>query len=687
MTENNVVPNRLSKETSPYLLQHQFNPVDWFPWGEEAFAKARQENKPLLISIGYSACHWCHVMEHESFSDPVTARLINESVVPVKVDREERPDVDAIYMNACTAMTGHGGWPLNAFVTPDLKPFFIGTYFPPEDSYGRPGFRTVLKKINEAWVTDHAGLRLQAAALHKQFESYSMVRSAETLAPDLLEDIVRDSHSTFDKRNGGFGTAPKFPPDTRLAALLAAYSVTSDTNALNMTTDTLEAMATRGLYDQIAGGFYRYSVDAQWTIPHFEKMLYNQALLIPVYADAWRVTDNAFYLQIACDTADWVIEHLTADDGKFQCAYDADSDGVEGKFYVWTPSQIRDILPDADAKLVCEYYGITDAGNFEHGNTNPVVVMQPAAFASKHGISEEDWSHRLQQYRRAMEEARAQRVWPGLDSKCLTGWNGLMISGLCNLAQASGEIRYQKAAARAANAVVENHWVDGILYRLAAQGDIQVRGTLEDYAFLCDALVDLYETTFEQCWLMAGNDIGEQMIKLFFDSNSSIFYYTDGTDTSLISRTVDSHDGALPASSSIAIRSLLRLGHMLGKERFTECARKSIKANGQKANAHPLAYASLVLANLYASDEVPSVVITAETLEAATPLLRVIHETYIPARNLVVKTAGQPDALPLAADKPVGPTPQVFICKNFTCLPPVQTPEELKQLLLTEKRL
>ncbi len=678
---NNRPANRLSKESSPYLLQHQHNPVDWYPWGEEAFARARAENKPLLISIGYSACHWCHVMEHESFSNPEMAKVINETVIPVKVDREERPDVDAIYMNACQAMSGHGGWPLNAFVTPDLKPFFVGTYFPPTDNYGRPGFGSVLQRIREAWALDGKSLVHQAESLHQQLEHFSSSTDSQTLAPDLLETVVRDSASMYDLRHGGFGTAPKFPPDTRLALLLAAYHTHKTQSALDMTVGSLTAMARGGIYDQVAGGFARYSVDAQWLIPHFEKMLYNQALLIPVYVDAWLLTGEPLFNRIARETADWVLRDLTDDSGVFQCAYDADSEGEEGKFYVWTPQQIQELLSAEDARLFNDYYGITPRGNFEHGTSNPHVSVSPEEFAKRHGIDPEQWYTRLNAMRETVRNAREKRVWPGRDDKCLTGWNGLMISALCRLAQATDEPRYSDAATRAATSLLNSQWDGETLLRVWKDGRSSVRGTLEDYAFFTDALIDLYETTFDSQWLQSAKAIATHMIALFSDSADGGFYYTDGTDNTLISRTRDTHDGALPASASIATKALLRLGHFFYDESLTNHAKSALASDGRRANQHPMAYASLVLAYLYAQPDLPEIVITADSYDDARPLLSAIRSQYSPARVIALKLTDNTEDLPITNDRPAGTAAQAYVCRNFTCQAPVTEPEALVRAL------
>lgn len=673
--------NRLARETSPYLLQHKNNPVDWYPWGEEAIQRARAENKPLLISIGYSACHWCHVMEHESFSNPDIAKVINEAVIPVKVDREERPDVDAIYMNACMAMSGQGGWPLNAFVTPDLKPFFAGTYFPPDDRYGRPGFTTVLSKIREAWLFDSAGLKQQAEALHQQLSQFSAsAGAAQAVAHDLLADIVRDSESQFDGRFGGFGSAPKFPPDTRLAALLAAHSLMGSPKALSMVTDTLDAMAYGGIYDHIAGGFARYSVDAQWLIPHFEKMLYNQALLIPVYVDAAQVTGNKFYSDVARETANWVLEELTSEEGCFQCAYDADSEGEEGKFVVWTPEQVEAVLGPNEAKLVCEYYGITPGGNFEHGTSNPNVAVAPSEFAARHQMDEAACTERLQAARQKLRAARSTRVWPGLDDKCLTGWNGLMISALCRLNQVTGDTKYLTAAERCASVLVSNQFDGDHLLRVRKDGKSSVRGTLEDYAFFADSLIDLYETSGDERWLEKALELTDRMVALFHDATAGNFFFSDGTDAHLISRTKDTHDGALPSSNSVAVKVLLRLANFTRNERYTDVALRAITAEGRRVNSHPLAYASLVLAELYARPELIQVVLTGENAGALADLKMAVLQSYSPARVVAYAVGGQ-RPLPIAEDKPVGAQPEAYVCRNFTCTVPVSTVDELVKAL------
>lgn len=672
----NRPPNRLSQETSPYLLQHQYNPVDWYPWGEEAFEKARKENKPLLISIGYSACHWCHVMERECFENEEIAQIINETVIPVKVDREERPDVDAIYMNACMAMTGHGGWPLNAFVTPDLKPFFVGTYFPPENRSGHPGFPTVLNKIREAWVLESGSLRQQAQMLYDQIsQAENISLNNNDLQLDIERKFIGQSASTFDVRYAGFGGAPKFPPDTRLALLLASGVRLKSDSALNMAYLTLRAMARGGMYDQLAGGFYRYSVDAQWLIPHFEKMLYNQALLIPVYLDAYLISSESEFLACARTTADWVLNDLRSKDGLFYSAYDADSEGEEGKYYVWKPDEIERILGEEDGRLFNSVYGISSEGNFEHGTSNPALQR---SFEEK--LTDADFPAKLNDLKAKLRAEREKRVAPGLDDKCVLSWNALMISALCRLNQITGEANYLHAAEKAM-AVIREEFFDGNeLKRVSGKGKIYGRGVLEDYAFLSDALIDLYETSFQRDNLELAEVLLEKIVKDFSDNAGAGFFYTDGKDQSLISRTRDDHDGALPGSSSIAVKALYRAGSLLRNEGFIARADKAVKSVAERANQFPSAFASLILATHYKPSTATEISVVGKNREEVSDLIDALHRSYKPGKVISLSTNDSLHSVPMNVEYPTHSN-SVFVCRNTVCLPPVATADELKALL------
>lgn len=674
--------NRLANETSPYLLQHKDNPVDWYPWSEEAFEKARREDKPLLVSIGYSACHWCHVMEHESFENEDMARLINSTVVPVKVDREERPDVDAIYMDACMAMNGSGGWPLNAFVTPDLKPFFVGTYFPPDDRFGRPGFAQIVRRIGDLWRSpERLEVIRQASVVHEHI-SHIPVANPQTVDSDVLDRVVRESASSFDMKYGGFGSAPKFPPDQRLALLLAAWRETKSEAALNMVTGTLDGMARGGMYDQLGGGFARYSVDAEWLIPHFEKMLYNQALLVPVYLDAWLATERALYRRVAVETLDWVLRDMTAPEGVFYSALDADSEGEEGKYYVWTPEQINAVLGGDDAALFAEYYGMQPGGNFEHGTSALRVLMGADEFAREHGMSAEDWLKRLDALKQKMLASRSARVAPGTDDKAITGWNGLMISALARGRQVLGDERYIAAARRAADFILERQCDEGgELLRVYCKGRSHVAGVLDDYAYFIAGLIDLYETCFEMRYLRAAERLADAMVSRFHDGSAGVFMLARADDKSLISRTAELHDGALPAGAAVAALDLLRLAALNGNEELARTARGVIEAGGQQANRVPNAFASLIMAHLFGRPATPQIVVAGERDSGGVrELLEVVWRTYVPFRSIALGGRDGTDMPKLAKGK-VSERPAAFVCREFTCEAPVYCAGELQAAL------
>ena len=680
MTDESRGPkNRLSNETSPYLLQHQHNPVDWHPWGEEAFEKARRENKPLLVSIGYSACHWCHVMERESFENPEIARLVNETVVPVKVDREERPDVDAIYMNACMAMNGQGGWPLNAFVTPELKPFFVGTYFPPDDRHGRAGFPTVLARIREAWFTDRENIVAQARTLHGELERHAQTGRSSAIEDSVYERAVNEAANQFDLANGGFGNAPKFPPDLRLGMLLSIAHDTGSEVALRLVGRTLEAMAYGGMYDQLGGGFARYSVDARWLIPHFEKMLYNQALLVPVYLDAHLMTGNGLFLRAACETLDWVLRDLRSPEGVFFSALDADSEGEEGKYYVWTRAQVAQVLGNDDAALFCDYYGVMDTGNFEHGTSALHVTVPTDEFAASRSMDANEWDARLAAMRAKMLSTRAERAPPATDDKALTGWNGLLISALCRGWQVSGDRRYLDAARTAADFILK-HQVQpaGELLRVFAKGQSRIRAMLDDFAFLTAGLIDLYESCFDRIYLDRAMQLGDAALSSFADHEAGGFHFTDGRDASLISRTRENHDGAVPSAPGVMAMNLLRLAAFFDRADLREFAAKCMAQAGPQVNSVPSVFPSFVMAHRFATGVTPQIVFSGDrSSDAADALLRTAWRTYLPCRTLAWADANTAE-LPICAGKGDSCDPTAFVCANYTCRKPVDTPADLQ---------
>ncbi|MBI4400313.1 MAG: thioredoxin domain-containing protein, partial [Nitrospirae bacterium] len=593
--------NRLAHETSPYLLQHAQNPVDWYPWGPEALRRARELNRPILLSIGYSACHWCHVMERESFEDERIAALMNEHFVCIKVDREERPDLDEIYMQATLALNqGQGGWPMTVFLTPEQEPIFAGTYFPPTDRWGRPGFATILQKVAELWRQDPGGLRQQAAQLTTQLQESMRVASPLAVGEPELEAATAQFAEDFDPRYGGFGSAPKFPPATGLSFLLRRYHTTNDAHTLLMVRKTLDAMASGGLYDQIGGGFARYSTDERWLVPHFEKMLYDNALLTQTYLEAYQVTGEATYRRVVAETLDYILREMTAPEGGFYSATDADSEGVEGKFFVWTPEEIRKAVPsEEDARRFCAYCDITPGGNWEHKNI-PNTPRALEDVARDLTITPEELHRTIERVRPLVYEARRSRVPPGLDDKILTGWNGMMISAMAEGARVLGEGRYLKAAERAADFLLKTlSRPDGGLYRTYRAGKAHLNACLEDYAHLAEGLADLHEAGGQERYLTEAVRLAERILADFSDEENGGFFTTAKTHESLILRSREGPDGATPSGNAVAASALARLSFHYGREDFRETAANAIRAYGRQIGRYPRAFAkSLMVVDL-----------------------------------------------------------------------------------------
>ena len=569
-------PNRLAAETSLYLKQHANNPVDWYPWGPEALAKAKELDRPIFLSVGYSACHWCHVMEHESFEDVDTAALMNGHFVCIKVDREERPDIDTIYMNALHVLTREGGgWPLSVFLTPDLTPFFAGTYYPPDDRYaahGRPSFKRLLAEIHNAWVNRRDRITEIGKTVTEHLQGMSdMAASDAAVSPDLLAGALTALRQNYDPKHGGFGSAPKFPHALELRLLLRLSERFNDPVALEMVKHTLTSMARGGMYDQIGGGFARYSTDEKWLVPHFEKMLYDNALLTSAYVEAFQKTRDPFFEQIARETLDYVDNGMTSDEGPFFSTEDADSEGEEGKFYVWSAEELLDVLGPKDAEFAAKVWGVTKRGNFE-GHNILHRTLSDEDEAKANGISVEAFRNKLAEIKRKLIPVRSARVWPGRDEKLLTTWNGLMIAAFAQAGAAFGNQHYLDAATGAADSILNNmRTPDGRLYRTAGVGQPpKLNGYLEDYAFLADALVTLYEATFEPKWLHAAVDLSEVMLKHFADPNGPGFFFTADDHEQLIARTKDLHDGSTPSGNAMAVTALLRLAALTGRRDLAE---------------------------------------------------------------------------------------------------------------------
>ena len=547
------MPNRLANETSPYLLQHSNNPVDWYPWGEEALDKARSEDKPILLSVGYSACHWCHVMERESFENHEIAAQMNDGFVSVKVDREERPDIDSIYMTAVQAMTGHGGWPMTVFLTPDGKPFYGGTYFPPEDRGGMPSFPRVLEAMSDAYQNSKGDILQNTEHLLERMRQMSAVgqQGFEPLTEEVMRLAMRKAASDFDDRHGGFGLQPKFPQPMTYEFLLRHYMRFEDADALHMVELTLQRMAMAGIYDQIGGGFHRYSTDAFWMVPHFEKMLYDNALLVRLYLHAYQITGNPLYKRIVEETLEYVTREMTAAEGGFYSAQDADSEGVEGKFFIWLPHEITDALGDADGEIINRYFGVTPHGNFE-GRNILRVAMDAANLAREEGMDAGEFGELLARAKSKLLAVRNERIAPGLDDKILTSWNGLTLAAFAEAAAVLGREDYAEVAERNAEFLLANLLRDGRLLRTYKDGTAKLNGYLEDYAFLIDGLLALHEVNFSRETLNAAIALGNSMVELFWDNATGQFFDTGHDHEQLVVRPKDLTDNAIPCGSSMA---------------------------------------------------------------------------------------------------------------------------------------
>ncbi len=649
--------NRLARETSPYLLQHKDNPVDWYPWGEEALARARAEDRPILLSIGYSACHWCHVMERESFEDENTARLMNELFVCVKLDREERPDLDSIYMEACQAMTGSGGWPLNVFLTPEHVPFYAGTYFPPQPRMGMPSWRQVIEAVAHAWQDKKEDIREGGARIAERLRGGALLApSDEPMKAEELDAAVEALAGQFDAAHGGFGGAPKFPPASALEFLLRR-------GELDMTAQTLRAMASGGMYDQIGGGFARYSVDALWLVPHFEKMLYDNALLARVYLHGWQAIGDDLFREVVEETLDWVLREMRAPEGGFYSALDADSEGVEGKFYVWSVEEMRAALegePDADEAVA--WFGATDRGNFEGRN---IPVRGPGT------------PERLGDWRRRLYEARAQRVWPGLDDKRLTAWNALMISALAEAGAVLERPDYVDAAVGCAEFLLGSvRDGEGRLLRTWKDGQAKLNAYLEDHAYLLEALITLYESTFDPRWFAEARALADTMIGRFADEENGGFFETSADHEPLLSRRKDLEDHPIPSGNSSAAYGLLRLAALTAEAGYEERAVGVLRLLHELAVTHPQAFGHLVQALDFHLAPVQEVALVGEDTRA---LARVVRGRFRPH---LVLAGGAADGVPLLQDRPpVDGRPAAYVCERFACQAPVTEPEDLERLL------
>ncbi len=680
------MPNRLANETSPYLLQHANNPVDWFPWGPEALEKARDEDKPILLSVGYSACHWCHVMERESFENQAIARIMNRSFVNIKVDREERPDIDAIYMQAVQAITGQGGWPMTVFLTPAGEPFYGGTYFPPEDRGPMPGFPRILLTMDQIYRTRRGEITNASTEIVNRLKQTTQMKSeTDLLSRDILNEAFLHMASGFDGQNGGFGGAPKFPQPMNYDFLLRFHHATQDAQALQIINLSLEKMALGGMYDQLGGGFHRYSTDSYWLVPHFEKMLYDNALLSRLYLHAYLATGHDLYLRIVQETLDYVLREMTSPEGGFYSSQDADSEGVEGKFFLWSPEQIRRALGDRDADIFCAYYDVSDQGNFE-GKTILNVPIAAEEVIDRLDIEPRELEDALQRGKAALLPIRNARIAPARDDKILTAWNGLMLRSFAEAAASLQRDAYYDAAVKSARFITENLQSNGRLLRSYKDGDARLNGYLEDYSFLADGLLALYELTFDDHWLTEAHRLADAMLDLFWDPDDQLFYDTGKDHEALLIRPRDIFDNATPCGSSVAADVLLRMALLTGEDRYRTVAAAALRGLGPMLSQYANGMGRWLAALGFYTSEPREIAIVGDLGSDATlDLLDEVHLRYIPNRVLASSEHGDPAGshpLPLLRNKTlIEGQPAAYVCRNYACNLPVTTPADLADQL------
>ncbi len=681
--------NRLIDEMSPYLLQHAHNPVDWYPWSKEAFEIAKKQDKPIFLSIGYSTCHWCHVMERESFTNERIAKIMNEHFVNIKVDREQRPDVDDVYMSAVQMMTGSGGWPLSVFMTPDGRPFYGGTYFPPGDMFGRPGFERVLLAIADAWQNKRAELLESAGKISAALKNLSEQTGQEALSPDILKEAYSYLESIFDSTYGGFGGAPKFPQPSNLSMLLGYWRQARDDKALAMVEATLDAMAKGGIYDHLGGGFHRYSTDARWLVPHFEKMLYDQALLSRSYIQAYQVTRKKHYAKVTREIFDYVLRDMTDPKGGFYSAEDADSEGKEGLFYIWEVKEIKEVLGTEKAKIFNEFYNVTGSGNFEDGKSILNITKSVEELAKQFKQDRKVIESILQEWRLQLLEHRSKRVRPHRDDKIIVSWNGLMISSMAYGGAVLQEAKYVSAAEKAAEFILENLQKNGRLGRYYRASKVVEPGFLDDYAFMIIALLDLYEATFDARWLVEAGELAEQMIELFGDESSGGFYLMGEGAEHLIVRSKPGYDGAVPSGNSVAALVLLKLGRLTMNQRYIDRAKQVLDAFSRRIQQSPASLSAMLIALDFWIGPTQEIVIAGDRRRQDTKeMLRLIHGKFLPNTVILFHETGQAgEAIEkmvpfLKGQTAIDDKVTVYVCKNYVCKQPVNEVDALETLLL-----
>ncbi|HXI22679.1 MAG TPA: thioredoxin domain-containing protein, partial [Pyrinomonadaceae bacterium] len=637
---NHKHTNALINETSPYLLQHAHNPVNWYPWGEDALSKAKADDKPILLSIGYSACHWCHVMEHESFENEEIAKLMNDNFVNIKVDREERPDLDQIYMTAVQMMTGHGGWPMTMFLTPEGVPFYGGTYFPPNDRFNMPGFPRVLLSVAEAYRSQREQVGSTATQMLGELRRVGLAaESRDLLTTEILDGAYRRIAKNYDPVNGGFGGAPKFPPAMTLEFFLHTYHRTHDEEALEIVTETCRKMAEGGMYDQLGGGFHRYSVDAQWLVPHFEKMLYDNALLSRLYLHVYQITKDEFARRIAIETLDYVIREMTDARGGFYSSQDADSEGVEGKFFVWSRAEVIASLGESDGAIFCDYFDVTDQGNFEGHNILHVNATIDDV-AGRHNLDAASVRQIIGRGRRQLFEIRERRVKPGRDEKVLTAWNGFMLTSFAEASAILDDDKYREVARANARFLLDDLSQDGLLLRTYKDGDAKLNAYLEDYASFIDGLISLYEATGEIEWVERAIALTKKMIEEFWDEEEGGFFFTGKSHERLIVRSKDWMDNATPSGNSIAAISLLRLSLLTADEDYRRRATTILRLIADQIRRYPSAFGfALAALDFYLASPLEVALLASDHETLFGDLWRTLWTTYLPNR-IIVPSAG-----------------------------------------------
>jgi uncharacterized protein YyaL (SSP411 family) len=674
-------PNHLIKETSPYLLQHAHNPVEWYAWGEEALNKAKQENKPIFLSVGYSACHWCHVMAHESFENEDIAQVMNEFFVNIKVDREERPDIDDIYQKVCQLNTGTGGWPLSVFLTPDQRPFYVGTYFPPLDNYGRPGFGSVVRQLAQAWKEKPGDIQHAAENFVAGLQKTESISHESKLEKPILDEAAVNLLSIVDMTNGGFGQAPKFPNASNLSFMLRYSKLSKIPKFQEFVFKTLTRMANGGMYDQLGGGFHRYSTDARWLVPHFEKMLYDNALLPPVYAEAYQISKDPRYLEVIQDTLRFVIREMTSPDGGFYSAYDADSEGEEGKFYVWKKKEIQEIL-GKDSDIFCLYYDVTDGGNFE-GHTILYNSMNLSSIAFHFSKSESEVTQILHHSREKLFAIRTKRIFPGRDDKIMTSWNSLMISAFVKGYRVTDEPDFIMAAERCINFIESRLTKDGQLLHTYKDGQSKLMAYLDDYAYFASALLDVFETRPMKKYLDLAIYYANYLLEHFWDDTAKNFFFTADNHEKLIIRTKNIYDLSLPSGNSVAAAVMLRLYHITGEKKYLDVSIKVMESLAMMAAENPFGFGQLLNAIYsYLIKPLEITVVNSSNNE----IKNYLTKKFIPEAILVLISNKQElenlNKLQFFTGKEFDENKtKVYVCRDFTCSLPLETVSEIEKLV------